>query len=202
MRILRRPRVGREVAPASNGSGPLLERDYWGVLGDCSLSAPEVAAVLAERFAEFGPRERVRFRRAPGASGPLEVGEDLEVAIIPVGTFGVRVIHRDANSVTVATLAGHPEAGRITFGVYRNGDGDLVFHVRSRARSSSRSRYVGFLAAGDPMQTDTWCSFISRLAATVGEGVDGFIHASKRQVQDTPADGPDPRAPTFIARGD
>lgn len=202
MRILRRPWVGRDLAPASGGKGPLLERDYWGVLSGCPLSAPVVAAVLAERFPEFGPAERVRFRRVRGHGGPLEVGEDLEVDILPVGTFGVRVIHRDANSLTLATLAGHPEAGRITFGIYRNGDGDLVFHIRSRARSSTRSRYLGFLAMGDPMQTDTWTSFINRLAATVGLGVDGFIHASTRQVSDTHEDGPAPHAPTFIARGD
>lgn len=202
MLILRRPRVGGELAPASGGSGPLLQRDYWGVLAGCSLSAPAVAAILSEGFPDFAPAERVRFRREEGASGLLRVGERLFVDILPVGTFGVRVIHRDANSVTVATLAGHPEAGRITFGVYRNGDGDLVFHIRSRARSSSRSRYLGFLTAGEPMQTDTWSSFINQLAATVGEGVDGFVHASTTRVPDSPGDGPEAHAPTFLARGD
>ena len=201
MKILGK-RVGRELTPARSGRGPLLERDYWGVLAGCSLGAGEVADILAERFAEFAPDERVIFRRERGAVGALEVGEKLEVDIRPLGTFGVRVIHRDANSVTVATLEGHPEAGRITFGIYRNGDGDLVFHIRSRARSSSRGRYFGFLTAGDPMQTDTWCGFINRLAATVGDGVDGHIHASTRKARENSADGPDPCKPTFVARGE
>ena len=50
-------------------------------------------------------------------------------------------------SLTLGTLEGHPEAGRITFGAYRNDDGDVVFHIRSRARSSTLFNYVGFKSA-------------------------------------------------------
>ena len=50
----------------------------------------------------------------------------------------VRVVDTNSLSLTLATDDGHPEAGRITFGVYPNDEGDIVFHIRSRARSGSK----------------------------------------------------------------
>ena len=67
-------------------------------------------------------------------------------------------------------LTGHPEAGRITFGAYRTVDGDVVFHIRSRACSSSLFNYLGFLVGGDPMQTATWTDFV-----IVGDEKPGWI---------------------------
>jgi hypothetical protein len=186
--------------PASKGAGPLLQRDYWAVLCDCPLSPPEVARVVRERFADFPPEQFVVFRRVGDAAGPLEVGDELEVEIRMSGTAGVRVVHVDANSITLGTAVGHPEAGRITFGAYRNDRGDVLFHIRSRARSSSSTRYAGFLTAGEPMQTNTWTDFIDRLAHNVAEGVIGAIEVETHEIADEDDDALD--TPTFIARGD
>jgi hypothetical protein len=191
-----------ELQAPADGRGPLLERDYWAVVR--GVEGPrELARVVAERFAEFPPPSLVRFGRRDGAAPDgeaLQRGDELDVDIVGAGTFGVRVIHRDANSLTLATLDGHPEAGRITFGAYRNRWDDVVFHIRSRARAGSRSHYAGFLFAGDPMQTNTWSDFINRLAASVGDGVAGRIHAEKRRVREERGDR-EADAPTFIAEG-
>ncbi|HET9983023.1 MAG TPA: DUF1990 family protein [Longimicrobiales bacterium] len=187
---------------AAAGVGPLLQRDYWAVIRDSRLRPPEVAAVVAERFACFPPGELVRFRRMDGGEGPLEPGDVLDVDIRMAGACQVGVVHRDRNSLTVATLAGHPEAGRITFGAYPNEAGDVVFHIRSRARSSTRSRLLGFRAMGDAMQTTTWTDFINRLAVEVGDGVEGVIHAEKRVVEETDEDRAVPPVPTFVATGE
>jgi hypothetical protein len=189
------------LASSDAGAGPLLQRDYWAVIEGCRFRPREISELLARNFGDFPPEEIVRFRRKDGGDAPLQVGDELDVQIRHVGRYGVRVVHRDANSLTVATLAGHPEAGRITFGSYPNERGDVVFHIRSRARAGSRRRYLGFLAVGDPMQTNTWLDFIDRLAATVGDGVRGAIHAEKRKVQEERGDR-DPSGPTFIARGE
>jgi hypothetical protein len=191
-----------ELQPPTAGRGPLLERDYWAVVGGVEGPRP-LARIVAERFSEFPPPSLVLFRRtdASPTGRALEPGDELEVDIIGAGTFGVRVVHRDANSVTLATLEGHPEAGRITFGAYRNNRGDVVFHIRSRARAGSRSHYAGFLFAGDPMQTNTWSDFINRLAAVAGDGVEGVIHAEKRNVREERGDR-EVDAPTFIAEGE
>jgi hypothetical protein len=191
----------REVTPATDGAGPLLQRDYWAVIAGSRLGPREVADLVARRFPDFPPPKLVQFRLADGCEAPLQVGDELDIEIRMAGECGVRVVHRDANSITLGTLEGHPEAGRITFGAYRNDRGDVVFHIRSRARASKLSRYLEFLAGGDPMQTNTWVDFINTLAMTVGSGVVDGIRVEQTEVDDDEADA-DPCSPTFIARGE
>ena len=111
------------------------------------------------------------------------MGDELDIDIRLAGSCAVRVVHRDANSLTLGTLEGHPEAGRITFGAYRNDRGDVVFHIRSRARSSGLTKYLEFLAGGDPMQTNTWVDFINAVAMTVGSGIDDGIRVEQNQTK-------------------
>lgn len=183
---------------ARSGTGPLLQRDYWAVIRGCTIAPSEFGALLAERFCELAPPGLVRFRRADGTDEPLALGDELEVRIRFAGSFGVRVIHADDHSVTLATLEGHPEAGRITFGAYRHEGGGVIFHIRSRARSSTRSRYAGFLALGEPMQTKTWTDFVARVASWTGNGVQDFVYEETSRH----ADEQDEEGPTFVAEGD
>lgn len=192
-------KVARLAArPARSGVGPLLQRDYWALIDGCRAKPSQIIATLFHRFHEFAPPEQVTFRNL--SDGPLRVGDDVEVQIRGVGAVHVRVAHQDAQSLTLITLEGHPEAGRITFGAYRNDVGDVIFHIRSRARSSSHSNYLGFLLVGNPMQTLTWTDFVNAVAVTFGNGVRGFVHADTTPIEDEPEDQ-DGR-PTFIARGD
>ncbi|MFW5951573.1 MAG: DUF1990 family protein [Gemmatimonadota bacterium] len=190
-----------DLQTPAQGAGPLLERDYWAVLDGARVGPAELAALVARHLEEFAPPTLVRFSRRRGDGASLDVGDELDVHIRGAGSFAVRVVHRDRNSLTVATLPGHPEAGRITFGAYRHRRGDVIFHIRSRARAGSRSQLAGFIFAGDPMQTNTWSDFIDRLAHSVGDGVLGAIHAEKRRVAEEPGDR-QLNAPTFVAEGD
>jgi hypothetical protein len=174
--------------PASEGRGKLLQRDYWAVLEEPELDLHAIGHMLCEHFEHFAPPGLVRFRRNEGGHQALTRGDELKVRIRPAGSFGVRVVHTSSLSLTLATIEGHPEAGRITFGVYPNDDGDVVVHIRSRARSASRQFALGFLAAGEPMQTSTWTSFIDRIAAVVANGVRDVIHVETRVVEETKAD--------------
>ncbi len=185
---------------AKDGSGPLLQRDYWAVIEESTLSPQQLADLLARDFCSFAPEELVRFER--DETEGLRVGEEIDVNIRMAGSCRVRVLHRDSNSITLGTLEGHPEAGRITFGAYRNRSDDVVFHIRSRARASSARIYAGYLAAGEPMQTNTWTDFIDRLAHTVGGGVKGVIHVETEEIDDD-VEGPGAECtPTFAAVGD
>jgi hypothetical protein len=199
--------MGAEKLPlqtADVGYGPLLQRDYWAVIRDCRLRPTRIMALVASRFAEFAPEEICRFARRPGARGPLARSEELAIHIRGAGFCAVRVLHLDASSLTLATLPGHPEAGRITFGAYRNDRGEAVFHIRSRARASTARNYVGFLVVGEAMQTDTWVEFVNRVAATVGSGVRDVIHAETRALdeRETAEDDANPTEPTYRAAGD
>lgn len=193
----------RGLQPASRGVGPLYQRDYWAVIDHCRCRPSEVIALVAARFPEFPPVDTVTFRRVDDRM-PLDVGEELDIEIRMAGACGVRVIHKDACSLTLGTLEGHPEAGRITFGAYRNDRNDVIFHIRSRARSKSLTHYLGFLTGGDPMQTTTWTDFVNSVALTCGEGVIGFIYADTRQLARGELDEGDEAMdrPTFVAQAD
>ena len=185
------------MVPASDGAGPLLQRDYWAVLDACPLSPQEVMTHLKAHFCELPPAELVEFV-APGGLG---CDAELEIAIKPGQQCRVRVVHEDPQSLTLGTLEGHPEAGRITFGAYRNSQGAVIVHIRSRARSSTTAKLLGFLAIGEAMQTTTWTDFINNLAASLDARIDGSIHADTARVDELPEDGAPATTPTFIAVG-
>ena len=184
--------------PASRGAGPLLQRDYWAVLAGCSLKPSELIGVVKEKFCTLPPAALVEF------TAPCGVVRDaqLDIVIKPGQRCAVRVIHEDAQSLTLGTLDGHPEAGRITFGAYRNPDGDVIFHIRSRARSTTSLKRLGFLAIGDAMQTNTWTDFIRNVASAAGTSIAGPIHADTEHSDEAPEDGEPLESPTFRATGD
>lgn len=188
------------LAPARTGSGPLLQRDYWARIHDARLRPSEVMEQVRRHFEAFAPAELAAFH-ASNARG-LQLGDDLEIEIAGAGQCEVRVVHLDAQSLTLGTLEGHPEAGRITFGAYRDEGGALVFHIRSRARSDSLLRLLGFVLAGEAMQTNTWTQFISRVAALAGGRIDGFVEARTETLEDTDGEEDVLDEPTFLARGD
>ena len=156
--------------------------------------------LLAERFPEFAAKTG-SFQREPGTDGDLKVGEVLGVRSRGAGTCQVRVIHKERLTFTLATLPGHPEAGRITFGAYRNAHGDIIFHIRSRARSSSVLNGLGFFTVGEPMQTSTWTDFVNCVALTTGEGSLGEIQSETTKLASTPEQEA-LHGPTFTAAGD
>jgi hypothetical protein len=187
-----------ELFPATRGAGPLLQRDYWAVLDDCRLKPSELMAKVKSRFCSLPPPSLVKFLAPDGVA----LGRLINIVITPGQRCGVRVIHEDDQSLTLATLEGHPEAGRITFGAYRNAKADVIFHIRSRARSTTSSKRLGFLLIGDAMQTTTWTDFINNVAVLAGTSIVGAVHADTEQVDDD-ADDEDPlRAPTYLAMGD
>lgn len=186
-----------ELTSAADGSGPLLQRDYWAVLDGCRLTPSEVMAHVKGTFCELPPASLVAFVAPHG----LDLEAELDIHIKPMQECRVRVTHCDAQSLTLGTLAGHPEAGRITFGAYRNPSGDIVFHIRSRARSSNAGTFLGFRAIGEAMQTNTWTGFIHNIAAGLGAQVRDAIRADTKRVDDGPDDGLPLNKPTFAAVG-
>lgn len=184
--------------PATLGVGPLLKRDYWALLAACPLKPSELMAHVKVHFCELPPAALVEFVADHGVHKDAE----LDIRMMPAQHFRVRVVHEDAQSLTLGTLDGHPEAGRITFGAYRNAEGDVILHIRSRARSSSTPTRIGFLAIGDAMQTNTWTDFINRAAVSAGAQIRDVIHVDTEQVEELPEDGHPLQTPTFAAVGD
>ncbi len=199
--LRRAERQATDLLVAVAGVGPLLERDYWVVIDRCRLSPRGLMSQVSRWFERFAPRSVAVFWRHGQQGEPLCEDDLLDVHIKGAGVFQVRVIHTNAQSLTLGTLRGHPEAGRITFGAYRNRRGDVLFHIRSRARSGTRLRYWGFVGAGEALQTRCWADFVNRVAVAYGEGVLGNIQAETRVRADEPvhlAKG----TPTYWAEGD
>ena len=152
-------------------------------------------AHVKSHFCELPPASLVQFAAADGVG----MGAVLDIRIAPAQSCRVRVLHEDALSITLGTLAGHPEAGRITFGAYRNEARDVIFHIRSRARSASTLTRMGFLAIGDAMQTNTWVDFINNTAIAVGAHIRDAIRADTQEVEELAEDGEPLQSPTFLA---
>lgn len=191
-------RVDDERSFPADGAGPLLQRDYWAVFSGCRMRPSQILSWVKEHFCELPPKALVEF------TAPDGLGRDavVDILIKPGQQARVRVIHDDAQSLTLGTLSGHPESGRITFGAYRNPNNDVVFHIRSRARSSDGPRLFGFIAVGEAMQTDTWTDFITSTAHGVGAQIVGGIRAETTRVDDTPEDSAEAGCPTYLAVGD
>ena len=162
------------------------------------MKPSELIAHVKANFCKLPPASLVSFDAPAG----LAKDADLDIVITPGQRCAVRVIHDDAQSITLGTLTGHPEAGRITFGAYRNPAGDVIFHIRSRARSTTPMKRIGFLALGDAMQTNTWTDFIKNTAASAGASINGVIHADTDAVDELPEDDEPLQSPTFLAVGD
>jgi hypothetical protein len=185
-----------DIQYASEGSGPLLQRDYRATFRGVDKTPEEVAEVLRARFTEFSPTETATFRRCGDSRAPLEVGDEMEIRIALLGWCKVRVVHRDACSITLRTLQGHPEAGRITFGAFREG-GKPAFRILSRTRQASLLKYLGYLLMGKQLQARCWIKFIWRLAELLGGTVDGSVHVSTESTRERPSDWGEGDTPTF-----
>lgn len=192
---------GGDLQTAELGCGALLQRDYWAAIADCRSDPVQLMADLRARFCEFPPPELVKFSRAGDCGQPLVTGDELDIEIQPATKCRVRVVDQNEQSVTFATLPGHPEAGRITFGAYHHDSGAVIFHIRSRSRSGSKAFQAGFFAVGEAMQTNTWVDFVVAVANTYGTGIVGGMHADTTPVEPEPEDAAADE-PTFVASGD
>lgn len=182
---------------ASDGVGPLLQRDYQAAIVETETTPEQLILMLREEFPRFSPDRLCTFKRPEGAEGLLDVGDQLAVWIPGVGWTGVTVAQVDAQSLTLQTVEGHPEAGRITFGATRDPAGNLLFRIRSRARSSDTVRRLGFKVFGKHIQKQIWLAFITNVAEACGGRLEGEVREDTLEVQETLADMAAPEVPTF-----
>ncbi len=198
-----------EVVCAAQGAGPLLERDYSAVIDRATCQPEQIGYMIRARFEEFAPPETAVFERSRrGRKGkdkgksrevvkkpPLEVGDELVIRIALRGRCKVRVVHTDERSLTLRTLKGHPEAGRITFGAGRDDRGRLTFRILSRTRASGLLNYLGYLVLGKQLQSRCWIRFIERVAEACGGTIVEPIRVRTRKVCECAEDRPESDAP-------
>ena len=186
-----------KIQAASQGHGPLWQRDYYAQTATCASTPEALISMIRADFPAFSPAELAAFSNEK--STPLAVGDEMKVFIQGYGECGVRVVHINARSLTLRTLQGHFEAGRITFGAYYQ-NGKLCFRIRSRARSTDRLRHVGYQLIGKKLQKQTWRIFIERVVEKSGCEMIGRVQTRTRTARSTLADLGELDVPTFIAR--
>lgn len=190
----------KKIQTASAGHGPLWQRDYWARLPASTLSPEAIVLLMRAEFAAFSPEALTKFSRLEGASTPLEVGDEMQVEIRGAGTCAVRVVDVQPRVLTLRTLDGHMEAGRISFGAYlenKTGEnGKTVIRIRSRARSASRRHHAAYLVLGHGVQAKLWEVFVARVAARCGEE-NAQVEQVTRRVKSTLADLGELDTPTF-----
>lgn len=200
---LRRPgraeRADLEEVTAAEGSGPLLQRDYWGVIEGARLTPEQTIDQVLSDVPSFSPSELAAFSRLSGEDGPARVGEDFRVSIQGYGPCHVRLTQRDPDSFTFQTLAGHLETGRISFGAERDRAGNLVFRIRSRSRTNSPVNAVGYALIGIHAQTAVWTTFVRRVAEAAGGRLLGKVEVRSRRVSEDPEDEAPVPVPTFAS---
>jgi hypothetical protein len=187
----------RPAQLATDGTGPLFQRDYVAVLEGATASPEDAVRHVRADFPSFSPSELAEFSRPEGENGPLQVGDTMHVLIRGAGHCGVRVTLVEPRSLTLRTLEGHIEAGRITFGAEQDETGRVILRIRSRSRISSPARYVGYEMVGKHAQTRIWVTFLERWAERCGGRIVGQVLLAWDRVEESPADTGETERPTF-----
>lgn len=188
-----------EVQVAPEGRGPLLQRDYMGIIEGSDWPPARIIELVRTDFPLFSPEALARFERLGDPSQPLREGEEMEVNIKGTGCHKVVAVRVEPQSLTLRTIQGHPEAGRITFGAHHDDQGRLVFRIRSRARINNLVRLVGYFLMGKAAQTHIWTTFIERVAEAIGGRIAGKVEVGTQEVEDSASDEGLLDTPTFPA---
>jgi hypothetical protein len=167
------------------------------VLEGAAASPEEAVRHLRVAFPSLSPAELAEFSRPAGEAGPLQVDDTMHVLIRGAGHSGVRVTVVEPRSLTLRTLEGHIEAGRITFGAEQDQIGRVGLRIRSRSRISDPARYVGYEMVGKHAQTRIWVTFLERWAARCGGRIIGQVLLAWDRVEESRADAGEAEHPTF-----
>lgn len=170
-----------------DGYGPLFHRRFRVRVAASGLDPVRLIDRVCRDFRHFVPLEVVDIRTGElGATG-VEVGDEFLVEVPGPWNGPVRVVHRDAGSLHLATLRGHMEAGQVHFRARREG-GLLVFEIELWARAGTRlvDLLYSRLRLAKEIQLNMWVRFCLAVVATCGGRlVDGVHIATRRLDRDT-----------------
>jgi hypothetical protein len=174
---------GRQVVSPLQGFGALWQKTFRVRLAGLKKTPAEVMQVWKENFPKFQPPENHFYPSLAGIRPGEVVLIDGRVPALPglppllPMASGVMILYADAESFTVMTPEGFPEAGWNTFSVYEE-DGVPVAQVQTMARANDPIYEFWFRFLGSSEQQDkTWTHVLTSLAAHFG--IDGQVQAYK-----------------------
>jgi hypothetical protein len=178
-----------------DGIGPVLRRCYSAKVIGSHMRAEDVMRRVLRHFPELAPAMIAEFTPETNHHA-LRVGDELTIKLPLMAPIRVRLVHQEPRSLTLQTLAGHPEAGQISFGCERHGK-VLRLKITSRARAASFIDLCGYWVAGRKLQTHLWREFLTRAASLSGGKLEGPVTATTDSVREHHADRAGAAAPTF-----
>ena len=157
---------GRRLFGPLQGFGQLWQKTYRIGLRATNLTPQEVIVAWKSSVPKLKPSTKRFFPSALGITPNALVLIDAQTPGGPIST-GVMVLYAGAESFTLMTPAGHPEAGWVTFSSYVE-EGCTFAQVQVLARAGDPLYELAFLLAGSKLQDDIWNHVLMALAAELG----------------------------------
>jgi anti-anti-sigma factor len=166
---------GRPLLGPLQGFGQLWQKTYRIRFRNNMPAAPhEVITTWKQNVPKLSPPKKRFYPSSAGITPNALVLIDAETPGGPIST-GVMVLYAGAESFTLMTPAGHPEAGWVTFSSYIE-EGSTFAQVEILARASDPLYELAFRLAGSRLQDRIWTHVLYALASQLGTSGDLQMH--------------------------
>lgn len=152
-----------ELLP-EQGVGRMERKRFWADISNAKMSNAELMSVFREHVSDIMP---VEFAAEPDVPTAAHKGTTLTGAIPARGNIQVRVEEETPESVTFATVEGHPLAGIVTFRA-ENADIGTRFTVEVHARAANIFDWIALKTVGSAMQNQNWKEVVERVIELSG----------------------------------
>ena len=179
----------RELADAmpellpEDGVGSLERKRFWADISGAEKSSAELMQAFRERITEIMP---IEFAAEPDVSTEAHKGATLTGTIPGRGNIQVRVEEETADSVTFATVEGHPLAGIVTFRTEQLPSG-VRFMVEVHARAANIFDWIALRTIGSTMQKQNWKQVVERVVELSGGAAEEGVQSTNEKLGDEDA---------------
>jgi anti-anti-sigma factor len=161
---------GRRLFGPLQGFGQLWQKTYRIGLRDNKLTPQQVIATWKQSVPKLKPPKKHFYPSSLGITPNALVLIDAQTPGGPLST-GVMVLYAGAESFTLMTPAGHPEAGWVTFSSYVE-EGCTFAQVQVMARAGDPLYELAFVLVGSKLQDEIWTHVLKELAGHLGTSGD------------------------------
>lgn len=179
------------------GFGASALRRFWADIAGSTLTAEQLFARFRTRFSEFTPWT-MDVDAEPGTPDTIEQGATLTMALPLRGNIQVRVVDLGERYVTLATVAGHPLAGTVTFRTEDSG-ATIRFEAEVRDRAAGFADWVMMETAGRFLQRFSWHELIGNVVRESGGHAPDGVHEEIRELEEQDANEADKRLVDLVS---
>ena len=169
-----------ELLP-EEGVGTMERKRFWADISGTPMSTAELMRIFREHVTEIMP---IEFAAEPEVPTEAQKGATLTGSIPGRGNIQVRVEEQTPDSITLATIQGHPLAGIVTFKSEQLENG-VRFMVEVHARASNIFDWIALRTVGSAMQNQNWKQVVERVTTlSGGVAVNGVETSSEKLDED------------------